>query len=72
MSFEPEVSNWKYSQFLENKKNNFNKNYILDILSKKDIDEAYNIISTWHNYSYTPLISLNKLSKKLKVNKIFY
>ena len=26
MSVESEVSNWKYSHFLENEKNNFNKN----------------------------------------------
>ena len=72
MSFGPEVSNWKYSLFLENKKNNFNKDNILNILTKKDIDEAFNTISTWNNYFYTPLISLNKLAKKLSINKIFY
>ncbi len=72
MSFGPEVSNWKYSLFLENKKNNFNKDNILNILTKKDIDEACNTISTWNNYFYTPLISLNKLAKKLSINKIFY
>ncbi len=72
MSFGPEVSNWKYSLFLENEKNNFNKDNILNILTKKDIDEACNTISTWNNYFYTPLISLNKLAKKLSINKIFY
>ena len=72
MSFGPEVSNWKYSLFLENKKNNFNKDNILNILTKKDIDEAYNTISTWNNYFCTPLISLNKLAEKLNINKIFY
>ena len=65
MSFGPEVSNWKYSLFLENKKNNFNKDNILNILTKKDIDEAYNTISLWDGYFSTPLISLNKLSKNL-------
>ena len=72
MSAESEVSNWKYSYFLKNKKDNFNKEDILNILSKQEIDEAYNSISKWSNYSPTPLISLNKLSKKLKINKIFY
>jgi len=72
MSVESEVSNWKYSHFLKNEKNNFSKNYILSILPKHDIDEAYKIISRWDNYSPTPLISLNKLSEKLKLNKIFY
>ena len=72
MSFESEVSNWKYSNFLINKKSKFSKNNILSILSKNEMDEAYRIISTWDNYSPTPLISLNKLSEKLKINKIFY
>ena len=72
MSAESEVSNWKYSQFLINKKSNFNKKDILNVLSKNDIDEAYNIISKWDNYSPTPLISLDKLSEKLGLNKIFY
>jgi len=72
MSNESEVSNWKYSCFLKNEKNNFSKSDILNVLTKRDIDEAYNIISSWDNYSPTPLISLNKLSKKLKLNKIFY
>ena len=72
MSTESEVSNWKYSHFLKNEKNNFSKNDILSVLPKHDIDEAYKIISRWDNYSPTPLISLNKLSEKLKLNKIFY
>ena len=72
MSAESEVSNWKYSHFLENEKDNFSKNDILSVLSKHEIDEAYDTISRWENYSPTPLISLNKLSKKLKINKIFY
>ena len=72
MSFESEVSNWKYSNFLINKISKFSKNDILSILSKSEIDEAYRVISTWDNYSPTPLISLNKLSEKLKLNKIFY
>ena len=72
MSAELEVSNWKYSHFLKNEKDNFSKNDILNVLSKHEIDEAYNTISRWDNYSPTPLISLNKLSKKLKLNKIFY
>ena len=72
MSFESEVSNCKYSNFLINKRTKFSKNNILSILSKNEMDEAYRIISTWDNYSPTPLISLNKLSKKLKINKIFY
>ncbi len=72
MPFESEVSNWKYSNFLINKKNKFSKNDILSILSKSEIDEAYRVISAWDSYSPTPLISLNKLSEKLKLNNIFY
>ena len=61
MSIESEVSNWKCSNFLENKKNNFSRKNILDVLPENDIDEAYKIISSWKNYSATPLIYLNKL-----------
>ena len=72
MSAESEVLNWKYSKFFTNLKSNFSKDNILNVLPKNDIDEAYGIISRWDNYSPTPLISLNKLSKKLGLNKIFY
>ena len=65
MSVKSEVSNWKFSTFLENNNNKFNKNDILNILTPQDMDEAYQIISGWNNYSPTPLISLNKLSKEL-------
>ncbi len=63
---------WKYSKFLENKKFKFDKNKILSLLSKEEIDQAYLSISNWENYSSTPLIELNKLSKELNLNKIFY
>jgi len=72
MSIESEVSKWKYSQLLKNKKNNFNKNSILSVLPKDEIDEAYKVISRWDNYSPTPLIPLKKLSQKLNINNIFY
>jgi len=63
---------WKHSDFIENKNFSFNKNKILSLLSKKDIDDAYLSISSWKGYSPTPLIELNKLSKELNLNKIFY
>ena len=63
---------WKYSEFIENKDFSFERNKILDTLSKKDIDDAYSSISSWEGYSPTPLIQLNKLSKELGLNKIFY
>ena len=72
MSVRSDFSTWKYSNFLQNKNNNFNKNDILNVLPEKEIDEAYKIISKWDNYSPTPLIYLNKLAEKLKFNKIFY
>jgi len=72
MPSESEVSNWKYSHYLKNKRNKFNKKEILDVLPESEIDEAYNTISKWNNYSPTPLLDLNKLSKQLKIKKIFY
>jgi diaminopropionate ammonia-lyase len=63
---------WKHSEFIENKNFSFNKDEILNFLSKKDIDDAYSSISNWKGYFPTPLIELNKLSKELNLNKIFY
>jgi len=63
---------WKHSEFIENKNFSFNKNKILNSLSIKDIDEAYSNISNWEGYSPTPLIELDKLSKELNLNRIFY
>ena len=63
---------WGYSEFIENKNYTFNKKEILNSLSKIDIDEAYRSISKWEGYSPTPLIELNKLSKELNLNKIYY
>ena len=72
MSLNSEVLQWKYERFLINKNNNFDKEKILEILSAEDIDVAYKTVSSWDNYLSTPLISLNKLNEKLKLNKIFY
>jgi len=63
---------WRYSEFIENDKFSFNKDKIFESLSKKNIDEAYLSISEWVGYSPTPLVELNKLSKELNLNKIFY
>ena len=63
---------WKHSEFIENKNFSFDKNKILKLLSKKDIDNAYLRISNWKGYSPTPLLQLNKLSKELNLNKIYY
>ncbi len=63
---------WKYSSFIENKNYSFNKEEILKNISKEQIDEAYLTISKWGSYNPTPLLILNKLSKELNLNKIFY
>ena len=63
---------WKISKYLENKNYNFNRDEVLKILSKNFIDEAYSKISKWPSYEATPLISLNKLSKELNLNNVFY
>jgi len=63
---------WKYSSFVENKNYAFNKEKILKTISKQEIDDAYLSISKWKNYHPSPLLLLNKLSKELKLNKIYY
>ncbi len=63
---------WKFTSFHENTNYSFSKNKILNSLSKKEIDDAYSSISNWEGYSPTPLIELQKLSKELNLNKIFY
>ena len=63
---------WKFTEFLENKNYFFNNQKILKSLSEKEIDDAYSSISKWEGYSPTPLLSLNKLSKELNLNKIYY
>ena len=63
---------WKYSAFIENNNYSFSKEEILKNISKQEIDEAYLSISKWENYKPTPLLFLNKLSKELNLNKIFY
>ena len=52
---------WSISSFIENKKYNFDKNEILTQLPEKFINEAIKTISSWKDYSPTPLIKLNKL-----------
>ena len=63
---------WKYSEFIDNKNYSFNKKQILNSLSENEIDDAYTSISKWDSYTPTPLIELNKLSKELHINKIYY
>ncbi len=63
---------WKYSSFIENKNYSFSKDEILKNITKEQIDDAYLTISKWDGYSQTPLLQLNKLSKELNLNKIYY
>ena len=63
---------WRYSEFLTNTNYSFDREQILKSLSKKEIDDAYSSIKLWDGYLPTPLINLNKLSKELNLNKIFY
>ena len=63
---------WKYSSFIENKNYSFNKEEILNYITKEQIDEAYSAISKWESYKPTPLLLLNKLSKELSLNQIYY
>ena len=63
---------WKYSSFIENKNYSFSKDEILKNITKEQIDEAYLTISKWDSYNSTPLLQLNKLTKELNLNKIYY
>jgi len=72
MSIISKNESWKCSSYIENKNYKFDRIKILNFLTKDEIDEAYNIISKWNNYSPTPLIKLNKLSKELNLNNIYY
>ena len=63
---------WKLTELVDNKKYSFDRDQILNSLTSKDIDDAFNSISKWEGYSPTPLIKLNKLSKELNLKNIFY
>ena len=59
-------------KFIFNRGYKFRRKDILKYLPKSYIENAYTSISKWNNYSKTPLISLNKLSKELNIGNIFY
>ena len=63
---------WKYSDFIENSNYNFDKNKIFNVLSKNEMNDAFNMISRWEGYSPTPLENLNHLSSELQLKNIFY
>ena len=63
---------WKLSNIISNKNYNFDRKKILNTCSEEYVEDAFNVISEWENYKPTPLIKLEKLSKKLNINNIFY
>ena len=63
---------WSISSYIKNKKYNFDRSKILKHLPEKFIDEAIQSISSWKNYSPTPLLKLNKLNEELKFKEIYY
>ena len=63
---------WKFTEFHENKSFFFSKDKILSSLTDEEINDAFLSISKWKDYQPTPLIKLNKLSKELNINQIFY
>ena len=48
---------WKLTEFVDNKKYSFDRDQILNSLTSKDIDDAFNSISKWEGYSPTPLVN---------------
>ena len=64
--------NFKFSEFTTNKAFNFNRKKILKVLPEKHLLDAHKVISKWKRYKKTPLINLRMLSKKLRINNIFY
>ena len=67
-----EVFGWKISKFINNSNYNFSREKILDVCGKDNVNDAFKVISNWENYNSTPLLKLNKLSKKLNLKNIFY
>ena len=64
--------NQKFTKFINNENFEFDRSKILKILNSDLLEDAYKTISKWQKYQPTPLESLNKLSKELKLNNIFY
>ena len=66
------LSSWKCSKFVTNKNVNFDRKYILKYVSSKLLNDSYQSIKKWKSYKSTPLLSLEKLNRKLKLKNIFY
>ena len=63
---------WKLSNFISNNNYNFSRKKILNSCGENNINDAFDVISKWENYIPTPLLKLTKLSKRLKLNNVFY
>ena len=72
MNLKIKIKKWKFAKILLNKNYNFSRFLVLRYLSSKLIENAYKTISNWKDYSETPLIKLDKLSKVLNINNVFY
>ena len=72
MTSSKSIRHWKFTKFLSNKDYIFNRSYVLKFVSSKLLSNAYKSISSWKNYKLTPLLSLNKLKKDLKLKNVFY
>ncbi|WP_440909840.1 diaminopropionate ammonia-lyase [Candidatus Pelagibacter sp.] len=60
------------SNFVRNNSYNFKKDRILETLPDEYIEEAVKTICSWETYKPTPLVELDKLSKHLNIDKIYY
>ena len=72
MTSSKSIRHWKFTKFLSNKDYIFNRSYVLKFVSSKLLGNAYKSVSSWKNYKVTPLLSLNKLKKNLKLKNVFY
>ncbi len=72
MSYSKKINNLYLTKFLINKKFQFKRSNVLKYVSSTMLSNAYRTISNWKSYNVTPLYTLDKLKKNLKVNNIFY
>ena len=66
------INNWSLTKLLKNNNYNFKRKNILRYIPSSILLNAFKTISSWKNYKATPLLKLDKLKKKLKVNNVFY
>ena len=62
----------KFTKFINNENFEFDRSKILKILNSDLLEDAYKTISKWQKYQPTPLESLSKLCKELRLKNIFY